>query len=389
MTRICGRLVAARLAGCALAVSMMFALAGCYEERLVWSPDGRRAFVRTEKGDLHLCGADGALSAVLSTKVHTAAWVGDSESLVLAREKDEGGDSVVLARLQDGGRALEIVRTVFNTSGKDTVVHLRVAPGGRAVAVAVDVDERDEESFAVHVASLEEGKAPLLVAEEASASPDWTRDGRALVYWQAGGRVLGKDDLRLGTLMRREILQEAQGIVAADAGQSLAAGLFNPFGRVRCLGDGRMLFNSTEADLPLAAPEVEGSRDQLFAFDPHRQATLVRLVPRGAESDLPDALAFFEPSPDGASIVFGDSDGRVVVLTLATGETEVVQEPDGRGLQGAPVWRLTGELCYFRRTRRTAELSEERAGEFVLRGPSGETVLSASWPTAVLNAVVE
>lgn len=61
-------------------------LGGCLKERLVWSPDGRRAAVITEDG-LYVSDEDGRLSPRLATGVYRVAWLGGSQQLALARSR--------------------------------------------------------------------------------------------------------------------------------------------------------------------------------------------------------------------------------------------------------------------------------------------------------------
>ncbi len=69
-------------------------LAGCLEDRLVWSPDGRVALViaAAEDGDggggAYLCDALGHLSPLLVPHVYQAAWLGDSQRVILARTRE-------------------------------------------------------------------------------------------------------------------------------------------------------------------------------------------------------------------------------------------------------------------------------------------------------------
>ena len=55
--------------------------------RVIWSTDGQRAAVIADDG-LYMSSADGQLSPLLAPKVYGAAWLGDSQRLVLARARD-------------------------------------------------------------------------------------------------------------------------------------------------------------------------------------------------------------------------------------------------------------------------------------------------------------
>ncbi|MFI5336793.1 MAG: hypothetical protein ACHQ5A_08415 [Opitutales bacterium] len=99
-------------------------------------------------------------------------------------------------------------------------------------------------------------------------------------------------------------------------------------------------------------------------------------------------LSFFEVSPNGQQVLFGDFNGAVSVLTLASGAVERIQENSKINLQGQPVWRQDGEFSYTRRTTRKDDKVPVRQAEVVLHTAAGEKVLSASWPDAMVNHLV-
>ena len=272
-------------------------------------------------------------------------------------------------------------------AGLGELKDIRVAPGDGAVAFTVEglLGRRDALQLMVMLANTP-GPATL-VADRVAVSPDWTPDGRALVYLQASGAPVGKDDLLLGVLVRRGVL-EAAGKIKLDAEpQPLAGAIFDDGSRVRCLKDGRVVFNAAELSLPVAAEDYGGQRQQLFALDPTRQSTLVRLIPRKCEEDLPGMLNFFEVSPDERQVLIGSFRGGVSVLTLATGELQNIQSdgPKKQGIQGAPVWRRDGTVTYTRRTGGTGGAKPARAVEVVVRDGGKEQVLSVGWPDELVN----
>lgn len=271
-------------------------------------------------------------------------------------------------------------------AGIDEVASLRVSPGDQAVAFVVESQLSPTKEGQLWLVPVE-AATPQLVAARVAAQPDWTADGRSLVYFQAASAA-SNDDLRLGTLVRREVL-DSSGKIQVAADQSYLAGwIFSEQTRVRCLHDGRILFNAAEISLPIAAEDYGEQREQLFALDPARQSTLVRMIPRKQQEDLPKVLAFFEVSPDEQQVLFGDLTGEVCVLTLASGAVEYVQQPEKQNLQGAPVWRRDGSFTYTRRTAAKHGQKPARAAEVVLRRGQDEQVLSATWPDTVVNALV-
>lgn len=446
---------------------VLLLLAGCLEKTLLWSPDGSRAAVIGQDG-LYLCDADGRLSALLVPGAYNAAWLGDSQQLVIARRTKQDSwteiareigpeqAGLLIARaesiwqqIQTGGRwslltmdlgrkesTIKLVKIYLRErygealrakldagewdmlKGVQAEVHelimarieegrittvtrlstslgrvneIRLAPGDRVVAFATEmaltVDGNKEDDIQLQLARVN-GSGASLVAAYVGAFPDWSADGRWLTYVQASAGST-KDDLRLGTLVQREVVDAGGAIAIQKAQKELAGWIFSVNSRVRCLRDGRILFNAAEISLPIAAEDFGEQHEQLFAVDLARQATLVRLIPRKQEEHLPQTLAFFEVSPDEKQVLFGGLDGEVCLLTLATGEVEQVQEGVAKqNLQGQPVWRKDGEFSYTRRAVKKDGQKPARKAEVVLRRGDKEQILSTNWPDQMVNYLV-
>jgi hypothetical protein len=274
--------------------------------------------------------------------------------------------------------------------GIDEIADIRVSPGDKAVAFVTQIAPDKDEGDRLWVVPVN-ASTPVLVAERVAFFPDWTADARSLVYLQSSG-ASAKDDLRLGTLVQRGVL-DAKGKIELQTDQKELAGwFFSPFCRIRCLRDGRILFDTIELTLPVAAEDYGDQHEQLFALDLARQSTLVRLIPRKHEKKLPETLSFFEVSPDERQVLCGWIDGTVCVVTLATGEMKEVQEAAKDTLQGAPVWRKDGEFTYTRRAEAKDGKKSARGVEVVLAtadkdGNYEQKVLSQSWPDAMVNAL--
>ena len=452
-----------RLAAVPAALCLLL-LSGCLEKHFVWSPDGTRAAVIAKDG-LHLCDPEGKLSPLLLPDVYLAAWLGDSQRLVVARERKVGAWAPVAGalgperaakvaaeadalwrNLEAGGqwevltndlrqrkdvfvlmiylreRYGEALHAKLNAGEWDevkslqaefsdlmearivgeqietgTLLHeglekindIRVAPGDRAVAFTTDQALDNSDECRLLVARLD-ATAAATVAEHTAAYPDWTADGRSLVYVQSSGGA--KDDLRLGTLVRRGVLGADGRIEMAEKPDELAGMIFGSTARVRCLRDGRILFNAAEFNLPIAAKDADVKCEDLFAWDGARQATLVRMIPRGEVENLPKGLTFFEVSPDDQRVLVGGVDGEVSVLTLATGEVQEWQKAGDYNLMGAPVWRNAEEITFARRNPLLDGKRPDRWAEIVRRratpGPGDqEVVLSKDWSKEMLESV--
>lgn len=72
----------------ASAVVLLSTLGGCIpEKRVVWSPDGRHAAVRTGDAKLFLCSPNGTLSPCVAEHVADMAWTHDGRRLLLVRSE--------------------------------------------------------------------------------------------------------------------------------------------------------------------------------------------------------------------------------------------------------------------------------------------------------------
>jgi len=329
-------------------------------------PNLRKIYLRDRRGE------------ALRAQISASEW---SELQSLHADVSE----LAVARIEDGqvqpGPALY--------RGLEKIEDLRVAPGDQTVMFTTEQSPDNDDECRLLVAPLDAPGA-VSVAEHTATYPDWTPDGRAVVYVQAAGGA--KDDLRLGTLARREVVGADGKIAIAAKPDELAGMLFGKMVRVRCLRDGRILFNAAEFSLPVSAKDAEVGRETLFAWDGARQATLVRMIPRGEADNLPKGLTFFEVSPDDRRVLVGGVDGEVSVLTLATGEVQEWQKAGDYNLMGAPVWRNAEEIAYARRNPLVDGRRPDRWAEIVRRratpGPGdGEVVLSRDWSKEMLESV--
>lgn len=293
---------------------------------------------------------------------------------------------VVLARLE--GDSVRIGATLHEDLGK--IWDLRPSPQGTFIAFTAEMKPEADDLRLVVVPS-DGSTGAVVVASHTAAYPDWSTDGRSLVYVEASDPTGDKKDVgSLGVLSRRTVLDAEGRIKLEEKPQYLAGGMFNGLTRVRCLRDGRILFNAAEIALPISAADYGGQREQLFALDPARQATLVRLIPRQHESDLPEALVYFEVSPDEQQVLFGGDKMQVCLLTVSNGQVNVVQPAGSNNdMQGLPVWRKAGEFTYMKRIEPSESNAAPRKVEIVLRRGDEETVLSKTWPDDVVEHLVK
>ncbi|MFO1478069.1 MAG: hypothetical protein U1F98_15640 [Verrucomicrobiota bacterium] len=433
---------------------LLLAVSGCFtEQRVVWSPDGRRAAVLTQEG-LRLCDGDGRLSPLLLAKpVSVAAWFGDSRQLllataepctnwagisralepgkitalreyavalrarfgsekpaaVLAGERDKSRLKAALLFLRDSDAAgaaivaglpasdattnLEVtVGTVMLAEAGTNdlalgptlatelgfIADLRLSPDDRWLAYTVSASD---EAACLMVATARGGRPARPLSDYASLYPDWSADGRSVLFIALVNTNTPNDDvLSLATLTRQQVVDEAGALNPGGRGEELVGLVFNENARVRSLRDGRILFASEEWRLPATTKEMP-QRQQLFSFDPAKQSTLTAVVPVGARENLPAGLGYFEVSPDQKRVVFAGGKGEIAVLTLASGEVEQVQGETGRDLKSLPSWRFPRELCYVSSSAAATNAATGQS-EVVLRENGKMRVLSAGWPAA-------
>ena len=331
-------------------------------------------------------GGDGQGGA---TMVYLWAHHADGLRALYGKETDE-----IRAKDAFTGHELLMARIVNDKIQLGTTLHeglaeiqdIRIAPGDQAVAFTEEATPGSDKESRLMLARIN-GTGAVLVAERTSLFADWTADGRSLVYVQALGGGAKKDDLRLASLVRREVLDDHGQIKVAENTEDLAGLMYSNTARVRCLRDGRILFNAVEFNLPVANKDADAEREKLFALDGARQATLVRMIPRNNEEHMPKVLTFFEVSPDEKQVLVGGYEGEVSVLTLATGEVQQIQESGEYNLMAAPVWRKDGEITYAKRNPTADGKRPDRKAEIVLRKGDQEQVLSQGWSSDMLEQV--
>lgn len=302
-------------------------------------------------------------------------------------------NEVVIARVTGG--SLEFGPVLY--VGLPAIRSLRPAPGGRAVALTMqpELSPTPDNGICVLVAPVDASVPATVVATQGTIEPDWSRDGRSLVFFKGSGGSSTSDDLRLGALVQREILDANGRIQPAQESTDLAGLIFHKRNRVRCLRDGRVIFNASTFALPMTGKN-ENNREQLFLLDRGNEPALRPLIPETQLAQLPKALSAFEVSPDESQVLICSDDAEVWLLTLATGTVERVaaklesKKGSGEGNNyPAAVWRMAGEITFLRQTPNASAPTGPTSLELVLRRGTTDTVLSANWDPAILRRLIE
>jgi hypothetical protein len=374
-------------------------VAGCVEERVIWSPDGTHALVIGDDG-LHVCDSAGNLSPLLVPHAKTAQWLPDGKRAVvvsLQPKADKSVDHIACVYTITDASATPgatIYQRVFPRGG---IQHMRVSPTGDAVALSVDIGKTDNDSGPAElIVVATDGSGKLFDCGPAADYPDWSPDGQSIVFIRPYNLAGAKDGVCLGVLTRHQVVNTATGVIDSrqpwspppSSADDLAGMIFDQSSRVRVAKDGRIFFSATEITLPTTIADLPAS-STIFVCDPARQSTLTRVLPLGAVQNLGDATQFFELSQDARYLSIPFSDGRVSILTIATGDAQIVQpvgEPDKQGnvrLAMIPLWRNADELTFAR------PMPDGIHHEVVLYAVNEKTatVLSSDWPTDVLNLV--
>jgi Tol biopolymer transport system component len=248
------------------------------------------------------------------------------------------------------------------------VFDLRISPQGTAIAYSEEGEGKDEVELLVITTN---GTVPQLVEKDTSYCADWSPDGRALVYTRAAnGSAI--NEIALGLLSRRNVLDAAGRIQIQKNPEDLAGLLFDVGDKVRCLGDGRIVFATADAHLPCTAADMP-QHPQLFALDPERQEAIIPLIPAGSQDDVPAKADYYEPSPDGKQIAISGSKGAVSILNVVTGSLEPVQTGGDEDTVSVPSWRSNNEICFV-------SVSTNGQKQVVLRANATNRVISMSWP---------
>jgi hypothetical protein len=261
------------------------------------------------------------------------------------------------------------------------ILAIRPSPDGHTVAfVAGTEDSSSLLSFSPTTSDLRLWAVPIdgattavVIGDPAAGSFDWTPQG-SLVYLEASDT--GNDEEHLGNLVERAVL-DANNPPGWRPARVLARLTWQPGVSIRCLPDGRLLFNAPERKFPTTDLTT---REHLFVIDRTASGvpSVTSFIPRTWIERLPASLVY-TVSPDTSQVLFADKD-EVIRLSLADGAIERL--PQGvTGFDGPqsplPAWRGKGEFTYVK--------NEAGRNEIVLRRGDSEIVLSRDWPDALLQ----
>jgi WD40 repeat protein len=281
--------------------------------------------------------------------------------------------------------------------GGASIFDVRVAPNGNALAFtygSVGGDQtEDNETVELWLVSATDGETAQKLATHVALYPDWRADGRTLVYVQSvrsfGADDVGEgDDSLIDTLVTHEVLDADGQIKPSDSPKGLVLLARQSSTRVRCLKDGRILFNSLEIHLPTTERDVT-ERNTIFAVHPERQATVTRLIPRADEPLIGDWISHYEVSPDEKLVSIAGDKGTVSILNLQSGHIREIQPNRGpEDPRTVPVWRYPDQLCFVQPIMDEDKKPTGKA-ELVLYQDGQTRVISNHWPDEVKEGFLD
>jgi hypothetical protein len=226
------------------------------------------------------------------------------------------------------------------------VNELRVSPTGRAVLAVTD--GQNDHVYQIWAMSADTQAAPLLVSDAANWYPDFSPDGRTIIFTRAITPAMGSEDMQLGSLCRATVIGDDSALLKqVNASQDLVALMYSSLTRIRCLKDGRIIFATANVTLPATSGDMP-QHAELFVLYPGKQQTVSRLLSADAAAKMGDCPQYFEVSPDETFLSIPSKSGSVTVVNLATGTVMVVQdkpiENQNLGLMTVPAWRIGNEL---------------------------------------------
>ena len=195
-----------------------------------------------------------------------------------------------------------------------------------------------------------------------SMYPDWSADGKSLIYGKTASKEF--DNATLGTIKSVVVCDNENKLVDTIIyGKDLANVMITGLAKVCCLDDGSIIFSSLKTILPVT-PDNNSDQPLLFMLEPDRHKSIVSLITKNALNDIAGYdLNFFEVSPDNKYISFIDHDSRVAVLEIATGKVTIMQGEDIGDLESLPSWRSSGELSYFSKNENGDYIAIHKPGE--------------------------
>jgi len=332
-----------------------------------------------------------------------------SEQIQKGKEKAIAYCQVVVAPAKNPAQKRVVATSVFS------IMVTRLSPDSKSVAYLMHTQEGEVsnayQEFGLYIASLDTDIKAMYVDSRVAVGYDWRNDGKAIAYLRADSQNLLHDDLILGTLSEKMVVDGDGNLLAepADVPEQGSAGthhctgktaelagtVFYPWLKVEYGLDNRIFFSSFDLPLPVSKRDEAGC--SLFCYDPVT-GTVTDVLPLSVSSYTSQqilSLSSFSLSPDGKHVLLPIKYNRFIVYTLGTSSMEIpILEEEEFGEEEipelAPSWKGNNEFsCLVSGKSRILPKSKEGQDqkdrkEVVVLGKDGKVwkawILSWNWP---------
>jgi hypothetical protein len=149
----------------------------------------------------------------------------------------------------------------------------------------------------------------------------WSEDGTRLYYAKAAGDSTHFDDVMLGSICERQVLDHEGNFIMAGQ-KELAGILFSPFLKIEYGPGGRIFFSSARLSLP--ASKLDDPQWTLFCYDPLTE-TVSGILPTAADVFSAKDLTVFAFSPDGRKILLPQGEDNIFIYNMNTRDFGIVR----------------------------------------------------------------
>ncbi|MHC4751396.1 MAG: hypothetical protein ACYTFW_16175 [Planctomycetota bacterium] len=334
------------------------------------------------------------------------------EGIEKGKEKAISYFQVVVVLRESPSKKRIVTRSVFK------IMATQLSPDAKSVAYLMHTQEGQVsnayQEYGLYIASLETDIKAMLVDSRVSIGYDWREDGKAIAYLNADSEHLQHDDLILGTLNEKLVVDTTGSLLAEPmqlpeegsagmhrcTGETLElAGTVNyPWFKVEYGLDNRIFFSSFS--LPLPVSKRDEPTCSLFCYDPVT-ATVTDVLPSSVSSHTSQqvfSISQFSLSPDRKNVLLPIKNNRFVVYELGTGSMEIpIPEEEGFGEEElpelAPSWKGIDEISFLVSENshflpKATEGQEKSARqEIVVLGRTDHKswILSKNWPDEITS----
>jgi hypothetical protein len=227
----------------------------------------------------------------------------------------------------------------------------------------------EEMEYSLYIASLKGEIKNVLVDHRVALGYDWRQDSKAIAYINADTENLGEDELALGTLQERVVVDEGSKVLAKPVEldreengsvemhkctsdvSSLAGMVFYPWLKVRYGLEGRIFFSTCNMSLPISKRDEPGW--SLFCYD-SVTGMVTNVLPQSVSGYTSQAMNMlqFELSPDGKKVLLPIKNNRLIDYEFGTDKVGLpINEDEGFGEEEisslVPTFKGNNEISFL------------------------------------------